>query len=92
MMGTTHERQHVQAPEVDREILHVAEGDAKIDHVLIRPESRKKLGKSGDQRKVGGSAREFLGRGKMNLTLKIGSIYHVMSSACIDMRAVGLNI
>jgi hypothetical protein len=30
--------------------------------------------------------------GEENLTLVFGSVYHVMNSTCIDMRALGLNI
>jgi hypothetical protein len=32
------------------------------------------------------------GRERTNLTLKIGSVYHVMNSTCIHLRAKGPNI
>jgi hypothetical protein len=38
------------------------------------------------------SATDQLGRVKLTLTLKIGSLYHVMNSTCIHLRVKGLNI
>jgi hypothetical protein len=38
------------------------------------------------------SAGNHQGKGKTNTTLKIGSVYHVMKSTSIIMRALGPNL
>jgi hypothetical protein len=45
-------------------------------------------GGSGGRKKCERSSRER----KTNLTLKLGSVYHVMNNVCIHLRAKGLNI